>query len=152
MELRKLEKEHIDEIARLIHGYWKERGAPEKFDLDWTKDYLVQGHKKEIEEDSFFICKHQDRVVGVVALVVDVDGIGEVRDMVLKKEWRGKGLGKEVLEEVISLARKKGLRKLLVKSVPGTEKFYSSFGFEKEGTLKGYFRDGEDISLMTLSL
>lgn len=151
LKMQEMKQEDIGEVSSLLSDYWKDRDMPE-YNTSWARDYLKQGHRKEIAKDEFFVCKYNGKVIGVVALVTDVSGVAEIRDMVLKKEWRNKGLGKEILKQVIEIAKNRRLRKIFALALPHAEKLYSSAGFEKEGMLKSHFKDGENLSIMSLFL
>ncbi len=151
MKLEKMEPSQMREISELLAEYWKDRGMPE-YDTSWARDYLKQGHKKEIANDEFFVCMYEGKIIGCVSLVTDVSGVAEIRDMVLKNEYRGSWLGKDILQSVISLAKERRLRKMFALALPHAESFYAKGGFEKEGTLSSHFKDGENLSIMSLFL
>ena len=75
-------------------------------------------------------------------------GLAEIRDLVVKQEHRGKGYGKKIVKEIIKTAGEQKNRKLFAITFPQLEKFYISFGFEKEGLLKSHFAQGENMIIM----
>lgn len=151
LKIEKMEPSQMREISELLAEYWKDRGMPE-YDTSWARDYLKQGHKKEIANDEFFVCMYEGKIIGCVSLVTDVSGVAEIRDMVLKNEYHGKGLDKEILKQVIDMAKKRKPRKIFALALPHAESLYAKAGFEKEGTLRGHFKDGENLSIMSLFL
>ena len=151
MVLEKLTSGKRSEVALLLFEYWKERGMPE-YDQKWAENYLIDGHKTEIESDEFFTFIEGNTVIGVISLIKDVSNVAEIRDMVIKTEYRGKGYGKKMLSELISLAKEKKIRKLFSLSFPKLQKMYESLGFEKEGALKNHYADGEDLVIMSIFL
>lgn len=148
MAIEQLKDENKSEIAELLASYWTERGMP-AYDKTWAEEYLKEGHKKEIKKDEFFIFKKDNRVIGVVSLIINVSDVAEIRDLVIKKEFRGKGYGRELLQEIISIAQQRQARKLFALVFPEIEKMYAEAGFEKEGLLKNHFAEGEDLVIMS---
>jgi len=142
--LREAEREFV---AQILSSYWKERGM--SYDVEWAKNYLIEGHKSEIAKDEFFVLKENDEVVGVISLITDVSGIAEIRDMVIKEEKRGRGLGKQLLQGVLDIAKEQKLRKVFGLIFPKFEEFYKGEGFEKEGLLKSHYAEGEDLVIMS---
>jgi GNAT superfamily N-acetyltransferase len=58
---------------------------------------------------------------------------GTVTDLVVRKEWRGRGVGRILLAEAESLTRAAGLRRLMIGALVANEKaerIYRAFGFE----------------------
>jgi N-acetylglutamate synthase-like GNAT family acetyltransferase len=133
-------------IAIMLSDYWKKRGMSE-YDEKWAEQYLIEGHKKEIKSDEFFAFYDGKGLIGVIALIADVSGVAEIRDMVIKPEFRGSGYGKKMLEELIQLAKERKLRKLFC--LTSIEGMFKSAGFEKEGVLKNHFAKGENLTFMS---
>jgi len=151
MALRNVSERDENKLAELLADYWKERGMPQ-YDVAWAKAYLKEGHKKEIARDEFFVFEQEGNMVGVIALITDVSGVAEIRDTVIKPEHRKKGFGKQMLTELVALAKERKLRKLFSLSFPQYERLLTSVGFEKEGVLKNHFAQGEDLVVMSLFL
>jgi N-acetylglutamate synthase-like GNAT family acetyltransferase len=147
MVLSSLGESSREEAAKLLADYWKDRGMS-RYDAAWAEEYLLEGHKKEIVSDEFFIYSEGSEHMGVIALITYASGVAEVRDMVLKPEHRGKGLGKKMLEELIGITSKRGIRKLYALVFPQYESLYASAGFRKEGVLVDHFTKGEDLLFM----
>ncbi len=146
MTLKKITKQERTEAAKILADYWAERGMHE-YNQKWAERYIVEGHKKEIKSDEFFIRKEGGKVIGTVSLTADVSGVAEIRDLVIKEEFRGKGYGKKILGELIEFAKKRKIRKLF--ALTKVEGLFKSAGFEKEGVLKSHFAKGEDLIIMS---
>jgi ribosomal protein S18 acetylase RimI-like enzyme len=88
----------------------------------------------------------QGRVVGALGLVVQDDPPfirANVRrhvyvtDLVVDLNWRRQGIGRLLLAEAESIARRKGLRRLVIGVLSGNEgaaRLYRGFGFEPYAT------------------
>ena len=151
MALEPLTKQEHGEVAQLLTSYWQERGMTQ-YDRKWAASYLIEGHKKEIEKDEFFVYKENGTIIGTIALITYSGGVAEIRDLVIKQEHRKKGQGKKVLSEIISIARQRKLRKLFAFVNPELEAPLQKGGFVKEGVLKNHFAQGEDLVIMSLFL
>ncbi len=61
-----------------------------------------------------------------------LEGLGEVRDLVLDKDWRGQGLGGRLLKRCVEEARALGYKRLYLETTPEMEKaqkLFLRFGF-----------------------
>lgn len=148
MGLKELTEQEKVESAKLLAAYWKDRSMPE-YDETWAREYLEEGHKKETKLDEFFVYKEGEKTIGTISLITDVSDIAEIRDMVLKPEYRNKGYGRKMLDEIVGLAGARKIRKLYAFIFPQFEEMYQSAGFEKEGILKSHFAAGEDLTIMS---
>lgn len=84
----------------------------------------------------------QGRVVGALGLVVqddppfiraDVRRHVYVTDLVVDPNWRGQGIGRLLLAEAEAIARRKGLKRLVIGVLAGNDgaaRLYQGFGFE----------------------
>jgi putative acetyltransferase len=73
-----------------------------------------------------------DAVVGCVALQPLPDGVGEVKRMFVDADWRGRGVGRALLETLIASARERGHREIRLGTLPEmieAQSLYRSVGF-----------------------
>ena len=80
--------------------------------------------------------------------------VGKVR-LVIDKDYRGKGLGAILIEELIDIAKKAGLEQLvaeLMSNQTGALSAFKRLGFEKEAVLFNYVKDqmGEERNLVVM--
>jgi len=120
-----------------------------KYDAAWAGKYLTEGHRKEIKRDEFFVYKERGKIIGVVSLITDVSGVAEIRDMIIKPEYRREGHGRKMLSELVELAKKRKIRKLYAFIFSRHGRLYESAGFEREGILKSHFAAGENLAIMS---
>ena len=86
------------------------------------------------------IAKDGARIIGMALLYINVRigrRIGQVEEVVVDSEHRGKGLGKSIMQKLIATARKKRLEKLYLTSRPSrvaANALYERLGFEKKET------------------
>ena len=147
MNLAKLTNENYEIATNILRDYWKNRGMPE-YDKTWALDYLQQGHKNETKNDEFFVYQEQE-IIGMVSLITDVSLVAQIRDLVVKPEFRGKGYGKKNFAGTNHSSNGAQAKKNLCTYNDDYENFYISCGFEKEGLLKSHFMDGEDMIIMS---
>jgi amino-acid N-acetyltransferase len=77
----------------------------------------------------FCVAEISGRVIGCGALHVMWEDLAEVRTVAVFEEFRGKGVGKAILESVIDSARKLGVQRLFCLTFE-TE-FFARHGFQK---------------------
>jgi amino-acid N-acetyltransferase len=66
-------------------------------------------------------------IIGVVALHVSWDDLGEIRSLVVAPEHKGQGLGRRLVESCLEEARQLGLRQVFV--LTASPNFFARFGF-----------------------
>jgi GNAT superfamily N-acetyltransferase len=89
-----------------------------------------------------FIAAAAGEILGVFAMAV-LDNLGHlgapsalVEDVVVRKDWRQRGIGTEMMRFALSRAREKGCYKLALSSNKNREeahRFYENLGFQKHG-------------------
>jgi amino-acid N-acetyltransferase len=79
--------------------------------------------------DGFLVAEHEGRLVGVVG----VEGCGEyglLRSTAVDPVWRGRGLGRQLVERAIAEAEARGLDALYLLTTTA-ERYFPSFGFSR---------------------
>ncbi|GGZ06005.1 ribosomal protein S18-alanine N-acetyltransferase [Novosphingobium colocasiae] len=75
--------------------------------------------------------------------------------LAVRPEFRGRGLGRSLLDHLEQAARKRGARRILLEMRRGNpaERLYSTFGFLKIGERKDYYRlsDGSRVDAITFA-
>jgi len=89
-----------------------------------------------------FVAEFKGEILGVMALLI-MDNLGHrgapsalVEDVVVRQDWRRRGLGRQMLRFAVDRARAKGCYKLALSSHQDREEahhFYASLGFQKHG-------------------
>ena len=79
------------------------------------EDYFDK-HLAKVGSDKLWIAVHGSRVVGLTGLIVEEEE-AEIEPLIVSKAYRGKGIGKRLIERVVSEARKMGVRYLSIKPV-----------------------------------
>ena len=76
---------------------------------------------------SYTACKVGDEIIGFVALHIHTIELAEIRSLVVKEEYRNKGIAKELISRVLDEGRYLKLIKLLVLTYK--KALFESFGF-----------------------
>ncbi|WP_039044679.1 GNAT family N-acetyltransferase [Plesiomonas shigelloides] len=96
---------------------------------------------KTAYSNSMFKCiaLYEDKVIAAGRAVADGVDCSYLCDIVVHPAYQGKGLGKEIIQKLVSLS--KGHRKIILYAVPGRESFYEKFGFRRMNTAMAIFSD-----------
>ncbi len=96
-----------------------------------------------------------NEVIGYAVVWCIVDQ-GELSNIAIAPEHRGRGLGRTLLDEVISRIRRRGVTRLFLEVRASNEPalgLYASLGFAVVGRRKEYYQNPrEDALLMTLPI
>lgn len=102
-------------------------------DLSAVKDLLSQSDLplEGVSESlaSFVVAEREGKIVGVAGLE-ECGDYGLLRSAAVAPEWRGRGLGRMLVERVIADAESAGLRALYLLTTTA-EKYFPTFGFHE---------------------
>lgn len=116
-EVRAANADDLPELVALIDDFvTANRLLPRT--LDELKDLIPSG----------FVAIWQDRLVGFAALEVYSPKLGEVRSLAVRPEAQGLGLGKQLVEMCVNLAKSRNV--LEVMAVTSNETFFQACGFD----------------------
>lgn len=110
----------VEEIVELYKeaGWWKENAREKRL-----LPALIKG------SFCFMIARHQGKIVGMGRVISDGVSDGYIQDLVVKKEWRGKNIGKELVRRLTSICIDHGLEWIGLIAEPHTAPFYEVLGF-----------------------
>ena len=126
----------------------------ECFSEPWPYDAF----ERLLAEPAFLVAERDDAVVGfVVADVTPNAGrdIGHVKDLAVRPEARGAGVGRTLLRSALARLRAAGATvvKLEVReSNAAARSLYETEGFEPVRRAERYYRDGEDALVLVVDL
>lgn len=121
-----------------------------EFDDFWSTNTL----KEELENanSTYIVAKINQEIVGFAGIWKSVDDV-HITDIVVKKNYRQKGIGSSLLQELISLTKKLNYKELTLevnaKNDPA-KKLYFKYGFKELGIRKNYYHNTDDAIIMTL--
>lgn len=114
--------DHVKQITALYrHEEW------------WSKDAddaaLVKGI---IAGSHFFLAAIEDKVVvGMGRALSDRISDAYIQDVTVKKEYRSRGIGTEIIRELVKRLRADGIEWIGLIAERGSHGFYSRLGFDK---------------------
>lgn len=76
----------------------------------------------------FFVIEVDGKVAACGALEIFTDDLGEVRSLVVDDAWKGKGLGRMLVERLVDEARAIGLKRLM--ALTYVPEFFHKLGFK----------------------
>ncbi len=116
-------------------GFWSElAGVPE------TRYYVV--------------AESGGSIVGYAGLVV-VQGEADVQTVAVRLDRQGEGLGRQLLDELLAEARRRGCSQVLLEVRDdniAAQSLYAATGFERISVRRGYYGPGLDALVMRLRL
>jgi len=105
--------------------------------------------------EGFYVAKTGDIVFGYIIFMLDDTMTGKVISIAVKPEYRKQGIASLLLERTSMELRREGARSLLLEvrvSNLAAQLLYVKLGFDYQGYLKEYYRDGEDAFTMVKAL
>lgn len=121
----------------------------EEFDEFWTPGVLFSELKNE--NTKYIVLKENNNIVGFAGIWITPDTV-ELNNIVIKKDSRGKGYSKILLEKLIEISEETS-REIFTLEVSEENivaiNLYKKYGFEKVGLRKNYYKGKYDAILMS---
>mgnify|MGYP001619701790 CR=1 FL=1 len=139
MKIRKAKKGDFNKIVEI----YVESFSGQPYNEIWTKEKALNKIKILSKYCDFFVLEINNKVGGFMILNPFKWYSGktvEGEEFAIKKEFRGKGLGKTFLEEIEKIYKKRGFKSFIFISHknPGPAKYYKKLGY-KETKLNSLF-------------
>jgi GNAT superfamily N-acetyltransferase len=118
-----------------LHGtvYAAEHGLDARFEAGVARGFAEAVQRGWPERGRLWAVERDGELTGSLALTHEDDGVGKVRWFLLAEELRGRGLGRTLLEELVSEADDAGLAVLKLETFSALRAaghLYRSVGFE----------------------
>lgn len=78
---------------------------------------------------SYILAKHEGEIIGFGALHFHADNLAEIRSLVVKEAFRGKGVGKGIIQNLLEEGRAMGLREVF--TLTYQRAFFEALGFHE---------------------
>lgn len=135
--IRQAGEEDLKEILAVINTtnrlFYKEIVPPERF-----KDPFMSPEEleEELRQKDFYIFELGGRMVGVAAFEVSkrAPGVGIITTMYVLPQLQRRGIGTALISEIESMARKRGIREILIWTDPKARwaiSFYKKAGYRE---------------------
>ncbi len=113
--------DQINQITMLYRneGWWsKEIDDPKQ-----VKGIIAGSHV-------FVVAMNTNKIVGMGRAISDKSSDAYIQDVTVKKEFRGRGIGTTIINELVSLLRADGIEWIGLIAEKGSHGFYSRLGFK----------------------
>lgn len=120
----------------------------ETFTMPWSES-TFRGLLRRTDSD-LFVAEHNGAVIGY-AIFWSVTDQGELGNVAVAPEYRGKGIGTRLVEAVLDRAVEKGVREVFLevrKSNSGAQNLYKAFGFFEVGKRRNYYLEPLEDALV----
>ena len=144
LKIEKMQKVDLDDIMEIEQASFSDAWAKEGFLQSIDQPYSLM-----------LTAKFRDKVVGYCCLYCILDE-GEIINVAVHPQWRGKGVGTQMLDSMLAMGKEQGVMRFLldvrVSNYPA-QKLYENAGFVKIACQKNFYEmPVEDGWLMELLL
>ena len=140
MEIRRMMPEDLDQVVEIEN---------ESFSRPWSKESFEDSLKKP--DYIFVVADNRGIIVGYCGLYV-VMGEANITNVAVKREYRSKGIGYIIIEDIIDRAKEIGATSMTleVRKSNGTAiRLYEQIGFKNAGIRRGFYEaPKEDAVIM----
>lgn len=123
MKIRKLEKNDFDQVIEI----WT-NSFSKNFDKPINPNYLSDPNSITI------VIAEENIIIGVATLHIIkklTRILGLIEDVAVNENYRGLGIGKKLVKELIKIGNEKNCDKIVLSSSEKNSKFYEKIGFQK---------------------
>ena len=124
MKIRTLEPEDIKQVIDI----WT-NSFSRNFSKPVNSEYLSDPNSTTI------VISIEDIIVGVASIHIIkklTRILGIIEDVAVNEKYRGKGVGKKIVERLIIIGKQKNCDKIVLSSSEENSKFYEKIGFKKK--------------------
>jgi GNAT superfamily N-acetyltransferase len=139
--------EHESHVRNLLSEYiqWLQEKAKQEYGISVNLDTTLQAFMKGFDvfyppRGRMYLSKVDGEIVGMGCLKQLDNNVGEIKRMFVRSEYRGRGIGKQILEKLIAEARSIGYTKVYLDSPKFSieaHRLYQSMGFKFTESYQG---------------
>ena len=137
-----MKKEDLEQVCAI---------EKEAFTLPWSREAFLEGIRMK---DSIYLVACEQNVVIAYCGVWVIAGEGQINNIAVAKEYRGRGAGYELLSYLLLEGEKRGVEAFTLEVRVSNEaaiRLYEKAGFEKLGIRRGFYeKPVEDAAIMTV--
>ncbi|MEM2880621.1 MAG: ribosomal protein S18-alanine N-acetyltransferase [Candidatus Methanomethylicaceae archaeon] len=104
---------------------------------------------------AYIVAVVRGKVVGYAIGIIRFRSLGHIISIAVEKDFRGKGIGKKLLHELIKRLSGMGAKKIRIEVRESNEiaiNLYKKTGFTTKEKISRYYPDGEDALVMFIDL
>jgi ribosomal protein S18 acetylase RimI-like enzyme len=133
MNIRVIEELSEEQIDELFELYQQE---------DWTKDRKIDEIRIMLKHCKIIglVDEATNKLVGFTRIVTDYVYRATVYDVIVLKEYHGKGLGRQLMENIINHPQLKNIERVDLYTGEEKTEFYKKWGFNKVSELTHFMR------------
>ena len=84
-----------------------------------------------VKDSAFFVgAFYEEKLIGMGRALSDLASDAYIQDVAVLKKFRGKGIGKKIIEALLEKLKENGVDWIGLVAQPGTTSFYMELGFE----------------------
>lgn len=114
-KFREADREQCRSLWRELTEWHRKIYQDPKIGGEHPEEYFDK-HLAKVGPENLWVAKIGSDIIGLAGLIIEGNE-AEIEPLIVSKAYRGKGVGKKLLETVISEARKIGVRLLCIKPV-----------------------------------
>ena len=122
------------------------------FDDFWNAN-ILEGELKN-DNSLYFVAKNKNEILGFIGIIKNIDFV-EILNVVVKKDFRNKGIGNQLLQKIIEVAKEMKMQEIYLEVNEKNEnaiKLYKKNNFKKIGERKKYYNGKDNAILMGLKI
>ena len=139
MKIRKMRREDLEAVARL---------EKEVFSDSWSEELLLDGMSRSWNR--FLVAEEGTELLGYGMCCI-VAGEGEIQRIVVGEMYQKRGLGRDLLDKLITISRLAGATEMTLEVREGNQaarKLYGSAGFQEEARRKDYYQNPKEDAII----
>lgn len=137
----------VPELKNRLHVRKAESTDPIPYDLLLLADPSMTAIEKYLPASEIYVCELDEVCIGVYVLYPAGNGIAEIKNIAVKDELQGKGIGKHLLADACTRAKNAGYDRIIIgtgNSSIGQLFLYQQQGFEIFGMKMNFFMENYD--------
>ena len=146
MENLIIEKMYLKDFEQIKENLQKD------FDDFWNAN-ILEGELKN-DNSLYFVAKNKNEILGFIGITKNIDFV-EILNVVVKKDFRNKGIGNQLLQKIIEVAKEMKMQEIYLEVNEKNEnaiKLYEKNNFKKIGERKKYYNGKDKAILMSIKI
>ncbi|MEG1140767.1 MAG: ribosomal protein S18-alanine N-acetyltransferase [Lachnospiraceae bacterium] len=130
------------------------KGVVEIETASFSQPWSAKGFSDSLscKETIYVVAEEGDRIMGYCGIYTGSDQ-GEIPNVAVRKECRNGGIGRQMLVELLHLAKRRGIRSICLEvriSNQSAIHLYESLGFERVGIRKDFYEQPKEDGMIMI--